>query len=187
MSQEKHVYPWSKQDRIMHLLPAIPLIAFYIGSTYLLAIASIYLAGFYVLLWVGVNFSVAGICAGCPYRGGYCPGLFQLYFAPFLSMILYKQQGSFSGPRSFKVNLILLGTFGVGSYIFGFYWLFRLYWNEHPIVVVALLVFLILHMPLSFFILCPKCSYNDICPMANVHKVFKRDHKYEERGNVSFD
>ena len=172
--QHKHVYQWSKQDRILHLLPAIPLIGFYIGSTYLLAMGSIYLAGFYLLLWVGINFSVAGICAGCPYRGEYCPGLCQLYFAPLLSKVIYRNKKSSSGPRSFRVNLILLGIFGIGSYIFGFYWLFLLHWNDRPIFVLVLLVLLIIHMPLSFFILCPKCGYNDICPMASVYKGFKR-------------
>jgi hypothetical protein len=110
VNPQKHVYQWSKKDRIMHLLPAIPLIVFYIGSTYMLAVGSVYLAGFYLLLWVGVNFSVAGICAGCPYRGGYCPGICQVYFAPFLSMVMYRRKEGYSGTRSFKVNLALLGS-----------------------------------------------------------------------------
>jgi hypothetical protein len=62
------------------------------------------------LLWVGVNFSVPGICAGCPYRGGYCPGVCQLYFAPFLSAVMYKGKERGSGARSFKVNLALEGN-----------------------------------------------------------------------------
>lgn len=187
MSQKKQVYQWSKQDRALHLLPAIPLIAFYIGTTYLLAIGSAYLAGVFLLLWVGVNFSVAGICAGCPYRGGYCPGVCQLYFAPFLSVVMYKGKERGSGARSFKVSLALLGVFGVGSYIFAFYWLFLLHWHDHPIVVLTLLALLIMHMPLSFFILCPKCSHNDTCPMANVHKVFKKGSDSEGGGKTSSD
>jgi hypothetical protein len=172
MSQNKHVVQWSRQDRLLHLLPAIPLVAFYVGTTYLLAIGSVYLAGMFLLLWVGVNFSMAGICAGCPYRGGYCPGVCQLYFAPFLATVMYKDRGA--GARSFKVNLALLGAFGIGGYVFGLYWLFLLHWHDHPVVVLILVALLIMHMPLSFFILCPKCSYNDTCPMANVHKVFNK-------------
>ena len=174
MSQTKKVYQWSKQDRTLHLLPAIPLIAFYLGSTYLLAKESVWLVAVFLLLWVGVNVSVAGICAGCPYRGGYCPGICQLYFAPFLSLVIYKNKERVTGARSFKPNLALLGVFGIGSYVFGFYWLFRLYWREHPVVVLVLLALLFVHMPLSFFLLCPKCSYNDTCPRANVHKMFKK-------------
>ena len=115
---------------------------------------------------MAVNVSVAGICAECPYRGGYCPGVCQLYFAPFLSMVMYRDTERGSGARSFKVNLALLGVFGIGSYIFGFYWLFRLYWQEHSLVVLGLLALLLLHMPLSFFMLCPKCGYNDTCPIS---------------------
>lgn len=187
MSQKNYVYKWSKKDRMLSLLPAVPLIAFYIGSTYLLARNSINIAGVFLLFWVAVNVPMAGICAGCPYRGEYCPGLCQLYFAPFLSTVLYKRKKREPGIHSFKIHLILLGVFGIGGYIFGFYWLFRLYWQEHPLVVIGLLLFLLLHMPLSFFILCPKCSYNDTCPMANVHKVFKKVSNSEEDGPAPSD
>jgi hypothetical protein len=187
MSQKKYVYKWSKQDRMLHLLPAIPLIAFYIGSTYLMARSSVYLAGIFLSFWVVVNFPMAGICAGCPYRGGYCPGLCQLYFAPFLSMVMYKRKAGKSSARSFKIHLVLLGVLGIGGYVFGFYWLFRLYWQEYPLVVLGLLILLLLHMPLSFFVLCPKCSYNETCPMANVHKAFKKVSNSEEDGPASSD
>jgi hypothetical protein len=187
MSQTRNVYRWSRRDRALHLLPAIPLLVFTIGSTYLLAKESPYLAGVFLLLWVGVNVSAAGICAGCPYRGGYCPGLCQLYFAPFLSMVLYKDTAGGSGARSLKVNLASLGLFGIGSYVFAFYWLFRLHWQEHPLIVLGLLVLLLLHMPLSFFILCPKCSYNDTCPMARVHKLVKKGNDFDGGGQASSD
>lgn len=180
MSQTKHVYQWSRQDRVLHLLPAIPLMSFYIGSIYLLARASVYLVGVFLLLWVGVNVSVAGICAGCPYRGRYCPGVCQLYFAPFLSMVMYKDSEMGSGARSFKANLALMGIFGISSYVFIFYWLFHLYWHEHPLIVLGLLFLLLLHMPLSFFLLCPKCGYNDTCPMANVYRVIKKGNDFDE-------
>ena len=76
--------------------------------------------------------------------------------------------------RSFKVDLALLGVFGIGSYLFAFYWLFVLYWSAHFVIVLVLLGLLLLYMPLSFFLLCPKCGYNTICPMARVHKTFSR-------------
>jgi hypothetical protein len=168
--QSDHSYQWTKQDRIRHLIPATPLILFYVGSIYLLAKESIGLVALFLLLWVGVNLAVARICVGCPYRGGYCPGLSQLYFAPFLSQIIYPHQDRIPGPRSFKSELILLGVLGIGSYVFTFYWLFRLYWHSSPALVLILLALLIVHMPLSFFILCPKCGYNDICPMSRVSR-----------------
>ena len=182
MNEDKQVYQWSKQDRVLHLLPAIPLAVFYVGTVYLLAVSSIQLVGIFLLLWVATNFAIAGICAGCPYRGGYCPGVSQLYFAPFLSAVICK--GKSSSPRSFRVNLALLGVFGIGSYLFAFYWLFALYWSEHAIVVLALLGLLMLHMPLSFFLLCPKCAHNDTCPMAKVHKAFKNSGELDNDGGT---
>jgi hypothetical protein len=171
VNQNNQVYQWSKRDKVLHLLPAIPLALFYAGTVYLLAARSIYLVGIFLLLWVATNVAIAGICTGCPYRGGYCPGISQLYFAPFLSAAMCKDQNS--SARSFKINLALLGVFGIGSYLFTFYWLFVLYWSQRAIVVLALLGLLVIYMPLSFFILCPKCGYNDTCPMAKVQKAFK--------------
>ena len=173
MAQNKQIYQWSKRDKLMHLLPAIPLAVFNVGTVYLLSIKSIYLVGIFLLLWVATNIAIVGICNGCPYRGGYCPGVSQMYFAPFLSALVSKGKEGISSERSFKVNLVLLGLFGIGSYIFAFYWLYVLYWSENVLVILTLLGCLLLHMPLSFFILCPKCSYNDICPMARVQKTFK--------------
>lgn len=167
-----------------HLLPAIPLAAFYGGTVYLLAVRSIRLVGVFVLLWVATNFAISGICAGCPYRGGYCPGVSQFYFAPFLSSMMYKGKKKSAGTRSFRANLFLLSVFGVGSYIFAFYWLFASYWSEHAIVVLVLLGLLVLHMPLSFFILCPKCGYSDVCPMAKVHRAFKDGGRSDSGGGV---
>jgi len=187
MNEDRQVYQWSRQDRVLHLLPAIPLVVFYVGTVYLLAVSSIQLVGIFLLLWVATNLAISGICAGCPYRGGYCPGVSQLYFAPFLSAVMCKSNKKSSTPRSFKVNLALLGVFGIGSYLFAFYWLFVLYRSEHAIVVLALLGLLMLHMPLSFFILCPKCGYNDTCPMAKVQKTFKKGNESDNGRGVSSD
>jgi hypothetical protein len=187
VNDDVHVYAWSAQDKALHLLPAIPLVLFYAGTVYLLAARSLLLVGGFLLLWMATNVAVVGICAGCPYRGGYCPGLSQLYFAPFLSALLWPGRKPSSGLRSFKVNLALLGLFGIGSYLFAFYWLFTAYWPERAVVVLSLLGLLILHMPLSFFLLCPKCGYNETCPMATVHRAFKRDRQAGSGGGGSSD
>jgi hypothetical protein len=184
VNPNRDVYQWTRRDRVTHLLPAVPLVMFYIGTSYLLAMSSTYLLGFFLLLWVATNVAVAGICAGCPYRGGYCPGVCQLYFAPFLSLVMYKDKETGPSPRSRKINLVLLGAFGFGSYVFAFYWLFLLYWRDHAIVVLTLLVLLLVHMPLSFFVLCPKCGHNDACPMARVHKAFKKGSHSDGGGEV---
>jgi hypothetical protein len=173
MNQDKQVYQWSKRDRILHLLPALPLIVFYVVTLYMLALHSFYLVAVFILLWLATNLSLIRICAGCPYRGRYCPGICQLFIAPFLSAIIIKANRKKSTPRSFKVDLALLGVFGIGSYLFAFYWLFILYWSEYYIIVLLLFGLLLLYMPLSFFLLCPKCGYNHKYPMARVHKMFK--------------
>jgi hypothetical protein len=173
MCQSQNSHQWTKKDRVRHSIPATPLILFYIGSIYLLAKESIELVALFLLLWVGVNLAVAGICVGCPYRGGYCPGLSQLYFAPLLSKILYPNRDQIRGLRSFKSELTLLGVLGLGHYVFTFYWLFRLYLQPSPLAVLLLLALLIVHMPLSFFIICPKGGYNDTCPMSRVSRTLQ--------------
>jgi hypothetical protein len=179
------VYRWSRRDKALHLLPAVPLVAFYAGTIYLLTGLSVLLVGGFVLLWIATNVAVAGICAGCPYRGGYCPGLSQLYFAPLLSGLVYKGREPGSGPAALKINLILLGIFGLGSYVFAFHWLFVGYWPERGIVVLTLLGLLVLHMPLSFFLLCPKCGYKDVCPMAKVQEVVKKGRQAGSGGGIT--
>jgi hypothetical protein len=183
----RQVYQWSRRDKALHLLPAIPLVAFNAGTIYLLAAFSVLLAGGFLLLWVGTNAAVAGFCGGCPYRGGYCPGLSQLYFAPFLPALFSRGREPGASARSFKVNLVLLGVFGLGSYLFAFYWLFVGYWPERAIVILTLLGLLILHMPLSFFLLCPKCGYRGVCPMAKVEGAFRRLRQAGRGGGTSAD
>ena len=59
---EDQVHCWSKQDKLLHLIPAIPLILFYAGTMILLARHSLCLVGGFLLLWVATNIGVAGIC-----------------------------------------------------------------------------------------------------------------------------
>lgn len=184
MNENNQVYQWTRRDKVLHLLPAIPLVVFYVGTAYLLAVNSIYLVGVFLLLWVATNIAIAGICVGCPYRGRYCPGVSQLYFAPFLSVVMCKGKKGNTDARSFRVNLAMLSVFGIGSYLFALYWLFVLYWSERALVVLALVGLLVVHMPISFFILCPKCGYNDTCPMAKVHKAFKKRSEFDNDGGT---
>jgi hypothetical protein len=172
VKQETPVYQWTTRDKGIHLLPALPLMIFYGVTICLLAWESIYLVLVCILLWAATNISAIRICAGCPYRGKYCPGICQLFIAPFISTLIVRQKKIISPARSFRVDLALIGVFGIGSYLFAVYWLFVLYWKENYIIVLFLIGCLLLYLPLSFFLLCPKCGYNEICPMARVHKAF---------------
>jgi hypothetical protein len=174
MEKNKQVYKWKRIDKIIHLLPALPLIMFYAGTIYLLSIKSIVLVVILIILWIATNLSITRICAGCPYRGKYCPGLCQLFIAPYLSLIIFKKGIKREKINSFTADLLLLGLFGIGSYIFAFYYLFILYWTNYYLVIIILLVLLLLNMGLSFFLLCPKCSYNTICPIARVYKTVNK-------------
>jgi hypothetical protein len=173
VKKENQVYQWSMRDKGIHLLPAVPLLIFYVGTTLLLVQESFVLVLLFLLLWLGTNLSAIRICAGCPYRGGYCPGLCQLFIAPLISAWIIREKAQTRSGRSFRVDLAMMGLFGIGSYLFAFYWLFVLSWKENYILVLILIGCLLLYMPLSFFLLCPKCGYNDVCPMAKVHKAFK--------------
>jgi hypothetical protein len=173
MNMDHRVYQWTEKDKAIHLLPAIPLFIFYAVSICLLAGRSFLLAAVFILLWFATNVSAVRICAGCPYRGRYCPGLCQLFIAPFISMMIYRPGKAHSPPRSFKLDLFFLGIFGFGSYLFAFCYLIGLYWAEYGAILLALPGLLLLYMALSFFLLCPKCGYNSVCPMAKVHKTFQ--------------
>jgi hypothetical protein len=169
----KEIYRWSARDRLVHLLPAIPLFIFYAATIFLLARHAALLAFLFFVSWIGTNLAAVRICAGCPYRGGYCPGLCQLFVAPFFSLAIFPRGRKPAAVRSFTPDVLMIGLFGLGGYLFAFYWLIVLYGAEYPVGVAALAGLLLLYMGLSFFLLCPKCGYNDICPMSRVHKTFK--------------
>jgi hypothetical protein len=173
LEEKDRIYPWTRSDKALHALPALPLIIFYVVTIYFLALHSWYLSAIFIVFWLATNLSATRICAGCPYRGAYCPGLCQLFIAPFLSLILFRKAREKGTRQSFKGDLILLGIFGIGGYLFAFCCLFILYWPNYAVAILVLLGLLILNMVLSFFLLCPKCGYNQTCPMAKVHKAFQ--------------
>jgi hypothetical protein len=37
VNENNQVYQWTRRDKVLHLLPAIPLVVFYVGTAYLLA------------------------------------------------------------------------------------------------------------------------------------------------------
>ena len=56
----------------------------------LVATLSVYWTLALVLLFLLGAFFQAGCCIGCPYRGRYCPALFGIFPANFLSARIYK-------------------------------------------------------------------------------------------------
>ena len=77
-------YEWTKRDKWLYALSMIPFLIVFVGTAYLLATYSIYLAIILVVLYVITNIFQAGCCVGCPYRGRYCPALFGVYLGNLL-------------------------------------------------------------------------------------------------------
>jgi len=158
MSQDKNIYQWSNRDKFLYFVILIPLLVAFIEAAYLLATVSIYLTVIFFLLYLGLNFFQAGCCIGCPYRGKYCPAVFGIYLANFLSATIYKKRNF--EPRFHRTNATLAGIFVMITFLFPVYWLLVSNWYYLAIF----LVLIIGHIALFYPFICPKCSYNDTCP-----------------------
>jgi len=163
------MYQWSKRDKFLYSAILIPFLVAFIGASYLLATVSIYLTIIFLLLYVIANFFQAGCCVGCPYQGKFCPAVFGMYLANFLSATIYKRRNF--EPRFFKVNATLTEISVIIALLFPVYWLLSLNWYY----LVAFLSLIVVHIVLFYPIICPKCSYNDVCPGGQVvHKLLKK-------------
>jgi hypothetical protein len=163
------MYQWSKRDKFLYSAILIPFLAAFIGASYLLATVSIYLTVIFLLLYVIANFFQAGCCIGCPYRGKFCPAVFGMYLANFLSTTIYKKRNF--EPRFFKVNATLTEISVIIALLFPVYWLLSLNWYY----LVAFLSLIVVHIVLFYPIICPKCGYNDTCPGGQVvHKLLEK-------------
>jgi hypothetical protein len=163
------MYQWSKRDKFLYSAILIPFLVAFIGAAYLLATVSIYLTVIFLLLYVIANFFQAGCCIGCPYRGKFCPAVFGMYLANFLSATIYRKR-EFE-PRFFKVNATLTEISVIIALLFPVYWLLSLNWYY----LVVFLSLIVVHIVLFYPIICPKCSYNDTCPGGQVvHKLLEK-------------
>jgi len=163
------MYQWSRRDKFLYSAILIPFLAAFIGAAYLLATVSIYLTVIFLLLCVIANFFQAGCCIGCPYRGKFCPAVFGMYLANFLSTTIYKKRNF--EPRFFKVNATLTEISVIIALLFPIYWLLSLNWYY----LVVFLSLIVVHIVLFYPIICPKCSYNDTCPGGQVvHQLLKK-------------
>jgi len=163
------MYQWSKRDKFLYSAILIPFLVAFIGAAYLLATVSIYLTVIFLLLYTSVNFFQAGCCIGCPYRGKFCPAVFGMYLANFLSATIYRKRNF--EPGFFRVNATLTEISVIIALLFPVYWLLSLNWYY----LVVFLSLIVVHIVLFYPIICPKCGYNDTCPGGQVvHKLFKK-------------
>ena len=154
----KSIYKWSRKDRVLYFAVLLPFAVAFIGTAYLLATVAPYLAAIFILLYVAVNVFQAGCCVGCPYRGRYCPPVFGLYLANFLSSQIYKNR-SFRR-NFFKVNANLAELFLGLTLSFPIYWFLSLNW----LYLLGFVFLILMHAALFFPSQCTRCSYNDTCP-----------------------
>jgi hypothetical protein len=158
MIQNENRYEWSVQDKLLYVLALIPFLVAFVGATYLLGSISIYLTLVLLGLYLLANLFQAGCCVGCPYQGRYCPAIFGVYPANWLSTRIYAHRQHDS--RFFHTNATLAEITVVVMIAFAGLWLATLSWW----FVVALFLLLAAHMLLFLTLICPKCSYSDTCP-----------------------
>jgi hypothetical protein len=155
---EKKVYQWSRKDKALYALSMLPFVVVFLGTAYLLATYSFYLALVLVGLYLLTNIFQAGCCVGCPYRGSYCPALCGVYLGNLLSTILYKDR-QFDA-QFFKRNATAGEIMLILTVLFPLYWIFQTGWYLVPLYLLLLGAHFLIFMPTQ----CEKCSYNSTCP-----------------------
>lgn len=156
--QNKVIYRWSKWDKLLYFISLIPFLVAFVGVAYLLSIVSIYLTIIFILLYSIINFFQAGCCIGCPYRGKYCPAFIGVYFGNFLSTIIYKKRNF--ELKFHRINTTLGEIFCIITLLFPVYWLILIDWRYLVVYIILIIIHIVIFLPF----MCPKCSYNDICP-----------------------
>jgi hypothetical protein len=155
---EPEPYQWTRKDKWLYALSMLPFVVVFIGTAYLLATYSIYLALILVGLYLITNIFQAGCCVGCPYRGNYCPALCGVYLGNFLSGILYKDKEF--DQKFFERNAAAGETMVLIVALYPLYWVARTGWILVPIYLLLLVAHIAIFMPTQ----CEKCGYNTTCP-----------------------
>ena len=122
-----------KKLKITIILSTICIAITFVGIIILLALRSILCLVLFILFWILTNLAGGIICSQCPFRGKRCPGLYQLYFMPFLSKKIYKKKEY--DKKTINISAILVSVFGSIYYLIGFISLFILYWNDFIVIV----------------------------------------------------
>jgi hypothetical protein len=151
-------YEWTRRDKLTYLLALAPFLVAFLGALALIATISVYWTIALIALHILGSVFQAGCCVGCPYRGRYCPALFGIFLANFLSATVYGDRQY--DERFFKRNAALAETVVAIIAILCCALLFTIHW----LYAVVFLALGIVHLALFFRRICPKCSYNETCP-----------------------
>jgi hypothetical protein len=158
MKREFKIHEWTRKDTWLYVLSMIPLAVVFVGTGYLLATYSVYLAFIFVILYILTNIFQAGCCVGCPYQGKYCPALCGVYLGNLLSVIVYKEREF--DQKFFKMNARAAEIMVLVLVFFPVYWIYQSGWYLVLIYFALIAAHFILFMPTQ----CEKCSYNMTCP-----------------------
>jgi hypothetical protein len=162
MGCQRAVYTWTGRDKLIYAITLLPFFVAFFGALYLLGTISIWLSVVLVGLYLLANFFQAACCVGCPYRGQYCPALYGVYLGNWLSVRLYA--GREFDQKFFERNALGGELSVIGILVFAGIGLATLnLWYT-----VALVALAGLHMVLYITLICPKCSYNDTCPLGKL-------------------
>jgi hypothetical protein len=162
MDEKAGTYEWTRRDKVVYGLTLIPFVVAFVGAAYLLGTISIWLAVTLIVLYLAGNLFQAACCVGCPYRGRYCPAIFGVYPANWLSTKLYSSREH--DPRTFALNATLAEIVLAVMLIFAGFWLATLNWIYLAIFAALLAV----HVVLFLTLICPRCSYSGICPAGKI-------------------
>jgi hypothetical protein len=157
MDRPDRAYEWTDRDKLIYLCALIPFLVAFVGALALIATISVYWSVALVAVYLLGNFFQAGCCIGCPYRGRYCPALFGIFLASFLSARLYGDRKH--EQRFFDRNAALAETTVVIISICCCLLLFAIHW----VLAILFLALGALHLYLFFSRICPKCAYNQTC------------------------
>jgi hypothetical protein len=153
-----HAYEWTGRDKLTYFLALAPFLVAFLGALALVATISVYWTVALVALFVLGNFFQARCCIGCPYRGRYCPALFGIFLANFLSARLYRDREF--DQKTFDRNAALAETVVAIIAVLCAVLLFSIHW----VLAVGFLGLGAIHVVIFFRRICPKCSYNQTCP-----------------------
>ncbi|MCJ7701401.1 MAG: hypothetical protein MUO62_07455 [Anaerolineales bacterium] len=158
MCNHRNPYTWSRRDRVLYVFTLIPFGLAFLGTLYLLGTISLVLPFIVAGLYMLANVFQAGCCVGCPYRGRFCPAIFGVYLANFLSVRLYPKRQF--NPRFFEINAALAEGCLLAILVLSAICLWGLHWGY----VGGLVILIATHVFLTLWLFCPKCSYRDTCP-----------------------
>ncbi len=159
MRRNCSAYQWTDRDKRTYLLALAPFLVAFLGAAVLIATVSITWTVVLLALYLLGCLFQAGCCVSCPYRGRYCPAIFGIYPANFLSVRIYgdrpHDQKFFNVHATLAASVVAVIAIYCLSFLFAIHWAFA----------VTFAVLGLVHIALFLRRICPKCGFNETCPV----------------------